>query len=82
MMSSCNTTREAISTMSSVYHRAMTHRRDDKIDSAQQGQGRTRRVLRASTKVEPRLRHKNQEIMASGPDLCLPVARKRHLREG
>jgi hypothetical protein len=29
--------------------------------------------------VEPRLRHKNQKILASGPDLELPVARERQL---
>jgi hypothetical protein len=36
-------------------------------------------ALRASTEVEPRLRHKNQKIMAASPDLELPLARERHL---
>jgi hypothetical protein len=32
------------------------------------------------TYVEPRLRDKNQKIMASGPDLELPLARERQTR--
>ena len=36
-----------------------------------------RRIACSGMFVEPRLRHKNQKIMASGPDLELPLARER-----
>jgi hypothetical protein len=34
-------------------------------------------VRERKTRLEPRLRHKNQKIMASGPEMELPLARER-----
>ena len=42
--------------------------------------GATPGTPRLSVVVEPRLRHKNRWIMATGSDLALPVARERQVR--
>jgi hypothetical protein len=53
---------------------------------ARSNRGRNTKILRFEatgsirTFVEPRLRHKNQKIMAVGPALVLPIVGERQLR--